>query len=737
MPFLDRVLVMVKEHNEGRYVSPRTLTFCLKLVANCIGITRCLAEMKNYLEKIMLEYCVPLLALNQKDEEYWNHEPIQFIYSENCKTDDHNMLKNAAEELLKKIAETRPEPKSQPFVHNLKNFVFICLETMENPLTKQRIDPLAKDCLLHALQATTDVYKLDRQIRNELEGFAERHIIPELMSDSDILKYRCLFLYSRIGYFFTFKNEETCLKACQGVSSCMASKSLPLKIAGTEAMCVLLRNAAARRQMQADLEAMLKIILELLNEIDYDGLVHSLEAIIDTFEDEIGGQAAKLIEGLGLAYYNYKSNLNSAKGQQTDEEAEAGESERAASACLETIANLLKANLTQELYRDCIDPILKILNMTILERDEVDFQNSLTLLNLLLYKNDQLNDNLTFYFPILCYFVIGRPSGQVQMDISGFNEQFQEVLEKVDSKSEWFEDVGMITACMLNFLQKCGDSFLEAKDFFGVSFVDLTFKVVQELIQKSLDQMHVHCLQFGVKLLNGFLENFRHKVDGHMETIVGMVDELLRMDAKSNTTIGWLLSTVSVALWYNPELAFKVFATKDSQTLQGWFESFDLMTSEQDRERKLQALTQILLVRPEALPSFIRLGPVMIEIYKTAELLYEAKKCDQDDDGDYENSYNSEYSDLYDDEDDAWSEDEDFEEEFENLCYDSPLLRQCAVLELKKVLEHFERDNNGYFVDLIQSLSKDQQQKFAAMLQESAQLFSSNPSTANSSKFRC
>lgn len=736
MVFLDKVLLMVKQHNEGMFISPRTLTFCLKLVGNSISISHCFNQMVNFLEKIMLEYCVPLLALNQKDEDYWVNEPIQFIYSENCKTDDHNMLKNAAEELIKKIAETRPEPKAQPFIHNLKNFVFISLETMENPLTKQKIDPLSKEYLLHALQTTTDVYKLDRLIRNDLEGFTDRHIIPELFSDSDILKYRCLALYSRIGYFFAFKNDQACLKACQGITSCMGSKLLPLKIAATEAMCALLRNPVAKTQMIGEMDRMLKIILELLNEIDYDGLIHSLETIIEIYENDIGSEAAKIIEGLGMAYYNYKGNLNANKGQPNEEENEVGESERAASACLETMANLMKNNLSQALYKDCIDPILKILNITILENDDVDFQNSMTLLNLLVYKNNEIDNTLAFYFPIVCYFIIGKSEGNLKMDISNFNEQAQEVLSKVTAKTQWFEDVGMITACMLNFFQKCGQGFLQMEDCFGVPFIELTFRVVQELIQKSLDQMHVHCLQFGVKLLNGLMENFRGQIDNHMNSILGMVDELLNLDTKSNTTINWLLSVISVAIWYNPELTFSFFNNKNSRSLEGWFESFNLMTSEQDRERKLFALTHILMVRSDSLPQFVHLGPVMNEIFKTTHMLIESKKCDIEDDGDYNDSYNSEYSDYYDDEEDEWSEDEDYEEEFDNIFYDSPLLSSSPVVELKKVLEQFEQSNNAYFMQLIQSLNKDDQQKFSGMLQEAEKIFTSNNSTPNSSKFR-
>ena len=631
------------------------MTFCLKVISNCISIKHCAEMMLPYLETIMLQYCLPLLAFNEKDEEYWKLEPMQFIYSENCKSDDHNMLKNAAEELIKKIAEHRPQPKASPFIHNLTNFIFGSLSKMENLLSHEPVDLISKEYMLHALQATTDTYKLDKKIRSELEGFTETQLLPELHGDSDFLKYRSLVLYSRIGFFFEFKNKDACLKACQGISSCMASKAIPLKIAAAESMCVLLRNAQAREEMRNYLVKMIEIILELLNEVEYDGLINSLEAIIESFEKDIGPHSAKIIEGLGLAYYNYKGNLNANKGPNNEIEQEQTESERAASACLQTMVNLLKANLSQDIYNMCIDPILKIFNITLLENDEIDFQNSLALLNLLVYKNDNINDTLAFYFPILCYLIIGRPQGNPNMDISIFSDQMQEVLARVTARPEWHEDVGVLTACMMNFFQKCGDKFLDIRDCYGTSFMELTFAVIKTLVQKSLDIRHNHCLQFALKLMVGLMENFRGKIDNQMELILGMADELINMEDRSNTTISWLLSVISVAIWYNPELTFSYFAQKP-RTLQGWFESFSLLTSEQDRDRKLFALSHILITQPDYLPKDLQMSVIMQEIFKTTQSLLESKMYDLEDDGEYNASYDSEYDDYYDDEDDAWSE---------------------------------------------------------------------------------
>lgn len=657
--FLDKVLTIVSSYNRGEYVSSRVMTFALKFVNNCLSLDRCASQMKDYLEQIMLDFCLPLLAVNEKDYEYWKDDPAQYIYSENCKTDDHNMMKNAADDLISKIADIRLSKTTPPMVYNLINFIYESLDKMQNIRTKQAIDPFAKEYLLHAFQATTDSFKLDKNIRSKLEDFSARFIIPEMLGDNELLKARCCWLYSRIGYFFQFKQRDYLLKMCQGISSCLSQKNLVVKVAAAEAMSVLLKSKDAQDLMRPDLDNILKIILQLLKDIEYDGTISALEAIIDSFEADIAPHSDRLLEGLGLAYVSYKrsANCNNSHQHGDNEEDVEGENERAASACLDTMANLLSAKLSQETYRKCINPILEILNTSILVNDQVDFHSAIALLNLLVYKNEKIQEILVFYFPILCYLIVGKPNKNLQMDVSAFPDQMQEVLSRMEKRIDFSEDVEIMTACMLNFFQKTGDQFLNGVDFYGESFIDLVFEVAKTLGQEGLDAGRSHCLQYALKLLAGLLENFKGKVDNILERILNIVAELLNQPEKSNASVGWCESLLCSAIWYNAEMTIRFLKERD--LVQGWFESLILLTSEQDKERKIYALTEFLVLPQNLRPANLNLKSMIQEIFVTCEKVVESKKYDLEDKDDYE-SGGSEYSDLYDDEDDLWEEVEIF-----------------------------------------------------------------------------
>ena len=96
----------------------------------------------------------------------------------------------------------------------------------------------------------------------------------------------------------------------------------------------------------------IKIILELLNKIDFEGVIKALENIVEVFSDSIGPESADIIAGIGVAFYSYRANSNANKASKTaeDDEEAFDESQRAAEACLVTMGNLLRNNLSSDIY---------------------------------------------------------------------------------------------------------------------------------------------------------------------------------------------------------------------------------------------------------------------------------------------------------------------------------------------------------------------------------------------------
>ena len=88
-----------------------------------------------------------------------------------------------------------------------------------------------------------------------------------------------------------------------------------------------------------------------MNEIESDDLIEALEGIVSNFSDAIGPYTVGLIEGLAEAYYKYKG-VGSTKDDNAGvvDELIGTEGCRAAEACLDTINNILRLNIDDQVY---------------------------------------------------------------------------------------------------------------------------------------------------------------------------------------------------------------------------------------------------------------------------------------------------------------------------------------------------------------------------------------------------
>jgi hypothetical protein len=98
--FLQSSINYLKFAVQGTFVSPKCVSTCLRSFYNGLQNDDIFDQMNVHLESLILDICVPLLALNAKDQEYWQEDPQQFVYASKSLVDDHNMVKNSATTLL-------------------------------------------------------------------------------------------------------------------------------------------------------------------------------------------------------------------------------------------------------------------------------------------------------------------------------------------------------------------------------------------------------------------------------------------------------------------------------------------------------------------------------------------------------------------------------------------------------------------------------------------------------------
>lgn len=599
------------------YVSPKSGQMCLRSLQYACQIPQLFEKMQPLFERLLLDICIPLLKINQKDMEFWEHDQVQYIYSQYSTINDHNIIKNASKDLIEVLLKQISQ-NGQPLVYNFIEFIITSLRDSKNSRSGQPLTPPEREAILHALEHSYKLVEKHEPIMEKVEEILCEFIIPEMFNEHAVLRSRACGVFNSFG-LQKIKNEAGYIKACEGICKNLTSGELPVQVRAAEALHTLIVHKPAQNLLENDLAHVLDVVVKLMNQIDLDELVNSLEAIIAYFSDKISPFATNLVEELCESFLRYKNNAEKQKESQNpemqDEELkgedletlEAGESELAAELCLSAICNILKSNLSPKVLEDIAPKILTLLDINILSKDSVCVEKSLSFLNLLLYRFEKLNDHLLFYYPILCYLVIGKPEQKIEMDLSVFPDTLQKVIREPGIFEFGIFDLDIIVGCFLNFMSKAKEEFLSASDIFGFGFVDLLFKVVQKMGDDCLSNENDKQLCLGVRLFMGLLENFKGKIDNLLPKIFEIVSELMTME-RSYSLKSVLVQAVAMMFWYNSSFTIRLLKEKGilKMVLEAWFKNVEVFTTDLEKEKELYGICGILALPQDEFPDVFK-----------------------------------------------------------------------------------------------------------------------------------
>jgi len=108
------------------------------------------------------------------------------------------------------------------------------------------------------------------------------HVLADLNSAQPLLKVRACWVY---GEFcdYEFNDSEHIRLVIEGIYSNLTSEMLPVKFAAALALSKMLNNATAIELLKPFLGNTLEVYLRIMDEIDSDELIGSLEVIMEKY----------------------------------------------------------------------------------------------------------------------------------------------------------------------------------------------------------------------------------------------------------------------------------------------------------------------------------------------------------------------------------------------------------------------------------------------------------------------
>jgi len=207
----------------------------------------------------------------------------------------------------------------------------------------------------------------------------QAHVLPEFLSAHPLLQARACWVYSEFSAY-EFGDKTHIQQAVDAIYQRLFSEHLPVKFAAALALSQMIKIDAAVDFLKPALQNILEVYLKLMQDVDSEELIGSLEAFMEKYADDIGPYAVQLAQQLTT---KYRSLVTDDNGEDEDLEEEKA---LAAAGCVTAIRRILEACSKDPQQLRQILPIIYPILLHSLTPDGLDcIEEGLDCINIFIY----------------------------------------------------------------------------------------------------------------------------------------------------------------------------------------------------------------------------------------------------------------------------------------------------------------------------------------------------------------
>ncbi|XP_062097310.1 importin beta-like SAD2 isoform X2 [Humulus lupulus] len=266
----------------GGYLPDRVTNLILQYLSNIISKLSMYNLLQPRLEVILFEIVFPLMCFNDNDQKLWDEDPHEYVRKGYDIIEDLYSPRTASMDFVSELVRKRGE--------NLPKFIQFIVEIFKryDEAPAEHKPYRQKDGALLAIGALCDkLHKLNHTNQNLSVCWCNTYFLS-LAVQLAILGPRTLGLQDNILILIS-QTRIIFRKALQSVVSGMRDPELPVRVDSVFAL-------------RSFVEAC-KEFFKLMNEVENEDLVFTLETIVDKFGEEMAPYALGLCQNLASAFW--------------------------------------------------------------------------------------------------------------------------------------------------------------------------------------------------------------------------------------------------------------------------------------------------------------------------------------------------------------------------------------------------------------------------------------------------
>ncbi|EFJ12043.1 hypothetical protein SELMODRAFT_158348 [Selaginella moellendorffii] len=570
--FLQSYMNLLGVYKRGEYLTDRVLNLSLQYLSTCVSKPQTYQQMKPQLDLILFEIIFPLMCFNSIDEQLWRDDPHEYVRKGYDIIEDLYSPRTAAQNFILELFRRRKE--------HLQKFLQFVVEVFNryDAAPANQKPYRQKDGALLAVGSLSDRLKQISPYKHQLEQMLVQHVYPEFNSPAGHLRAKAAWVsgqYARI----TFANPANFTTALRSVVCALKDPDLPVRVDSVIALRSFVEASQGNSRSRVVILFFFPEFFKLMNEVENEDLVFTLETIVNKFGEEMAPYALGLCQNLAAAFWKC---LQSSETDEDDDDSGA----LAAMGCLRAIGTILESvSALPHLFPQMEPTLLPIMRKMLTTDGQDVFEEVLEIVSYMTYYSPSISLEMWTLWPLI-----------------------------MEALNEWAVDYfENILVPLDNYISRSTEHFLTCK---SPDYQQSLFKALSMVMSdEKLDDSDIIAAP---KLIESVLQNCKGRVDEWVEPYLK-----ISLDRYGTTTKNGLkdllIEVVANALYYNPALCLNVLQKLRLTTsvFQSWFQMLYAVKRsglpahfrrEHDKKVCVLGLASVLSLPGSALPAELQSG---------------------------------------------------------------------------------------------------------------------------------
>ncbi|KAL9247096.1 hypothetical protein vseg_020563 [Gypsophila vaccaria] len=497
----------------GGYLPDRVINLILQYLSNSISKNTMYQMLQARLDVLLFEIIFPLMCFNDNDLRLWEEDPHEYVRKGYDIIEDLYSPKTAAMDFVSELVRKRGKDNLQKFVQ----FVVEILKRYDEAPIEHK-PYRQKDGALLAIGALCDKLKQTAPYKDELERMLVQHVFSEFNSPAGHLRAKAAWVAGQYAHV-TFSDQNNFRKALHSVVAGLRDPELPVRVDSVFALRSFVEACKDLGEIRPILPQLLDEFFKLMNEVENEDLVFTLETIVDKFGEEMAPYAFGLCQNLAAAFWKCMSTA------EADEESDDPGGALAAVGCLRAISTILESvSSLPHLFGQIEPTLLPIMRRMLTTDGQEIFEEVLEIVSYMTFFSPTISVEMWSLWPLM-----------------------------TEALSDWAIDYfPNILVPLDNYISRGTDRFLACKDpDYQQSLWNMISSIMADPNLEDGD------IEPAPKLIEVVFQNCRGQVDHWVEPYLRISIERLRRTEKPYLKC-LLIQVVSNALYYNPIFALSI-----------------------------------------------------------------------------------------------------------------------------------------------------------------------------------